>query len=394
MNAFSRLITALFTGLAAAVLVTTPALAQDMPAWLHTGELVTIGPDEVVNQNLSFYAGETVEILGTVNGDVYVGGGMVIIDGTINGDLFVAGGSINLNGAVTQDLRLAGGQVNIDGTIGRNATIAGGNVNIGDNAIIQGSVLSFAGNQIYQGRVDGDIITFSGNLLLSDQVQGNIDAMVESLRVNPSALIGGYLTYNDNASAQIDDSATIGGEVSTRHIETPKGPSEEEFAQAGAAIGFGFTLVTYISALILGLLLHRLFPVYMKQSAAGIISSPFKHLGVGLVTIILMPVLAIIFMITIFGFPIGLLTFVSFFIILYLAKFYSATAVGQLIAKRVNPGLGKFWQFFIGLTVVYLVFLIPVIGGLTKLFVTLFGVGALVVHELALYRSLRDKKLI
>lgn len=396
MNHIHKLYVAVISAVVTFFMLAQPISAQVTPVWLYSGELVTIGPSEVINQNMAFFGGETVEILGTINGDVYVAGGQVMIGGTINGDLFVAGGDVNLNGTVTQDVRLAAGQLNLDGTIGRNATFAAGNISMSQSATIQGSVLSFSGNQNYQGTVGGDIITFAGNTVISNQVNGNVDAVGESLRISPSAIIAGDLTYNENANIQIDEAAQVNGEVIPQapiniHMDTP---NKEEVAQVFAAIGLFFTTVSFVSALILGLLLHRLAPIYMAQTAKGISQAPFKNLGIGFVTLFLTPVLAVVLMASVFGFPLGLLTFVVFFVGLYFAKLYVATALGQIIAKAVKWQTSKYLEFLIGLVVLYILFIIPVIGTIVQFLTLLFGLGALVLSKSVVYQTARDKKII
>ena len=90
----------------------------------------------------TFAFGETVEISGTINGDLYASGGQVVIAGSVNGDVLVAGGRVSLSGTVSQDVRAAGGQIAITGNVGRNLTLAGGNVEIASSAAVRHGVVA------------------------------------------------------------------------------------------------------------------------------------------------------------------------------------------------------------------------------------------------------------
>src|ERR687896_859613 len=72
------------------------------------GENVTIGADEVVEDDL-YVAAQTVTVEGTVQGDLVAAGGTVRVNGgTVEGDLISAGQTVIVNGTVEDDVRIAG----------------------------------------------------------------------------------------------------------------------------------------------------------------------------------------------------------------------------------------------------------------------------------------------
>ena len=64
-----------------------------------SGENVTVGPNEVVEDDL-YMTGDTMTVEGRVIGDVVAAGRMVIIEGVIEGDLIAVGQAIVIRGRV------------------------------------------------------------------------------------------------------------------------------------------------------------------------------------------------------------------------------------------------------------------------------------------------------
>ncbi|PNY79557.1 bactofilin family protein [Deinococcus koreensis] len=119
------------------------ALALD---W-RTGETVTIGPSEVIRDDL-YVAGTDVRIDGTVTGDLIAAGQRVRIAGNVRGDVWAAGGTVTLAGRVGRSARLAGSVLTLEpGTsIARDLLAGGVGLDLAPGARI-GRDLAFGGAQ-------------------------------------------------------------------------------------------------------------------------------------------------------------------------------------------------------------------------------------------------------
>jgi hypothetical protein len=104
-------------------------------------------------------AGRRVEMLGAAGGDVYLAGMSLLLGGSVTGDATLAGYDVRV-GEVGGDLRIAGGSLIIEGPIAGYASITGNDVRIegpilGD-VLLKGGTLSFS----EKARIDGQLILF------------------------------------------------------------------------------------------------------------------------------------------------------------------------------------------------------------------------------------------
>ena len=261
---------------------------------------VVLQRNEVINKDY-FAAGETVTISGTVNGDAYVAGGNVIIEGEINGDLLAAGGTVNIRGKVRDDVRVAGGQIVVSGEIGRNITTVGGSVTIADSAKINGSLTAGTGSLSVFAPIGKEANFGAGQVTIGNIINGDVQAGVGQLTLTPLSQITGNLTYWSDLKAQIDPGAKVIGKIT--HNIPPKPPVKQKdvSTNAGALFGAGiaFTLISYLSALIIGLLLIKFLPVYTQQTASIVLKSPLQSLGIGFLSILFAPFIFILLLLII-----------------------------------------------------------------------------------------------
>ncbi len=107
--------------------------------------------------------GRRVEMLGAAGGDVYLAGMSLVLTGSVAGDATLAGYDARV-GAVGGDLRIAGNTLVVEGPVAGYATIAGDDVRIegpilGD-VFLNGGSLSFSD----RARIDGKLILFEEEL--------------------------------------------------------------------------------------------------------------------------------------------------------------------------------------------------------------------------------------
>lgn len=359
--------------------------------------IVTLNEDEVVDKDY-FAAGEIVEIYGTVNGDVYAAGGQVTIDGVINGDLLVAGGQVTIGGVITQDVRVAGGNLTVNADVGRNLTLVGGNIEVLDSTQVAGNFVSGAGNINLNAPIAGDVTAGVGNLVVGNSVGGDILAGVGVLRLTSKASVGGNLTYYSDEEALIDDGAEVTGDI-TKKDPVVTDFEQREFDKSGfnkAWEGIKSTgrILSFTSALIVGLLLIKLYPNFVKKLPKTLVAKPWRSLGYGFLASFGVPIVAIFIMITIIGIPIGLILMAGYLIYIYLAKIVIALWAGQFLSAKIQKKLSINWAFTLGLVAYSVITILPIVGGLTKAFTLFFGLGVLIITCRETYNEARKKNIV
>lgn len=344
-------------GLVALLFYPLCAAGQERPDDRSGKRVVTLRADEAVNEDY-FAWGDVVEILGAVHGDVYAAGGEIRIVGTVDGDLLAAGGKIDIKGKVAQDARIAGGEITVAGEIGKNLTVAGGKITLADPATVQGNVIS------------------AGDLVISNRVVGDVKAMAGNLQITSAANVGGDIMYRSPHPAQIEEGAKIGGMVMQRMPHEMFDFSPGRMIGAMAGLFIFFKMISFVSTLLLGLLLIFLFPGFSRAVVSTLREQPMASLGWGLVWLIVTPVVLITLLVTVVGIPLALILFPLYFISLYLARIviilWAGTAILERMGKKGHPG----WGLLIGLFLYTLLTLIPGPGGLVSFLVILFGLGA------------------
>lgn len=351
-------------------------------------EVSTLSRNEIINKDY-FAAGEKVTLSGTVNGDAYLAGGNIIVDGVVNGDLLIAGGNLNIRGEVTGDVRAAGGNIQIDGTVGGNITTLGGSIRVDDDSEVTGSMVAGGGNIEVFGPIGKGITAGAGTLMIANSVGGDVVTGVGELDLGPNAVINGGLNYMSDERARISDGASVSGAI--KQQLPPKGPDEKdkEMFLAGAAVGW--VIFKFLSLLVIGSLLLWALPVFMKNASEAITKQPLQSLGIGFLVLILVPMVAVVLMMTVIGLPLGLVVLLGYFFILYISKVFVAIAVGvRILGHKQN----RYLSMALGLLILSVVLLIPVLGGLVDFVVMLLGVGAAIATKRAMLLTLRSKKLL
>jgi len=366
-------------------------LAQDSNTKIP--KIVTLSADEIINHDY-FAAGEKVEIYGTVNGDVYVAGGQITIDGTINGDLLAAGGTININGKISQNVRIVGGQISINADIGKNVSLAGGNIQIDSSTKIPGNLVIGAGTINIMAPVGKEVNLAGGDVTIGNEVKGDTQAAVGDLRLTPKAHLFGNLTYWSQNKASIDESAKVDGNISQTIPPQIQKPNEQSIRSVFRGFKLFAEIFSFISTLVIGLLIVLLFPKFTVDTANLIDNKTFLSLGIGLAALIITPILAIILMITLIGFIPGLLIFIWYFIAIYFSKIFVIFYIGQLANNQLSEESKPILSFIIGIIIFYLITLIPVIGGIISALSVFFGLGILIISKRNVYFEARNKLLI
>jgi hypothetical protein len=339
-----------------------------------------------------FAFGPHVEISGIVNGDLYAAGGEVLIDGVVNGDVIVAGAKVILSGTVAQDARIAGAQVTVSGTIGRNATLGGADVHLTETAKVRDNLIAGGGHVQLAGSVGRDARVGAWKATLSNQIERDLIVAAGSVRLTSKATVGGRLRYWGEAAPSIDEEATVRGAITQRPL--PEGWSIERARQGLVGIRLMAAFIGFVSTLILGLVLLRVYPVFARRVTATIRERPTAALGWGTVALVATPVVALSFVVTLFALPIGLLLLALYGATVYLARVYTITYVGQILIRRQEDSSSLAWPFVAGLVLYSVLSLIPVVGGLLTLLTVLFGLGALLVSKKELIATLREQKQV
>ncbi|MGI8486806.1 MAG: hypothetical protein ACR2OU_21420 [Thermomicrobiales bacterium] len=317
-------------------------------------------------------AGGTITMDGVVTGDANIAGVQVPIPGTIDGTLNTAGGKVELSGITGGSARVAGGEVTITGNITGDLLVIGGRVSIPSQARIAGDVIVTGGQVDIRGTVDGSLKVQGSDVTLGGVVIGNADISGSSIELLGPARIGGKLTYTSSSTADVATNAVVTGET-TQNKPASIGNSSRSFFNPWLRV---------IWALLAGIVVVALAPRVMGavgKSGRRILPA----IGIGIVSLILVPIVAIALMITVIGLPIGAIILAAYFIVLYLSQVVVGTMLGRFILSgRWDDGSRGFILLCMTLGVIIISGLrfipLPYISGGVSLIVSIWGVGTVI----------------
>lgn len=335
------------TGTAMKILILFPAFVLIMSfhlgmAQMRSGDKVII--DAAVDKDL-YVAGGTVMINAPVNGDLVATGGTIVLNDTVAQDLLIAGGNISIDGVVLDDVRCAGGTIQLNGSVQGDFIVVGGKIEIGKDAIILGELLSSGGEVTLDGNVKGNIKNASGkfvlngvaeqeldirggNILINGQVVGKTVMAANVIELGTNAKFDGNVNYwNKDGSLDFNNSIAHGKATYTPELKIENGKWHYlGFASLIMVVGYLGT------ALVMMFVIQYLFSVTLRNAADTIKSASLKSLGLGVLFLVSVPVIIVIFFITIVGIPLGMLMLISYLTIIL----FATVIVSLLISNWIN----------------------------------------------------------
>lgn len=327
----------------------------------------------------TYLAGSSVLVRAPVSADLSAAGGNVRIAAPVAGDVLLAGGTLDIDERIWGDLRAAGGRVIISAPVGGDVAALGGVVLV--NAIARDIQVMGGTIRVTRG-ASGNVSVYGSDVYIAGVFEGDVTVSAsDRVTIADGAHIKGEFRYNAPQEATIAPSAVIdGGAVYTGAASYL--PSQEEaarYALAGAGI---FFLVKALAALVAAGLVVGLFPrLSERMVSATLIGEPRRLLMLGLLgfgLFIATPILLILLMISFVGIGVALILLALYFLLIMLSYVYAALFAGAFILKRVTKRTHATWKAaLLGMFLLYLVSLVPYIGGLIVFMLMLICAGAL-----------------
>jgi len=335
------------------------------------------------------FSGDVIRIDGTVEGTAFAFGKNVQVNGTINGDLIVVSQDIQINGTVKGNIYSAGQNLTIGAKTNWDAFLAGQNIKITKDAVIGrdlfigGATISHEGTVQRRFSAGGSDISVSG-------VVGQ-DAVLDADKINilSGANIKGNLHFTSANKANIAAGSAVEGKTDWVYKQ-PQQAQQKTFMDS-----WGGILLSLASALLVWLIVRLWRPEFWNKNSKAIIEQPFKTLGIGALSLIVMPLIAILLMITVVGIPVGFILGIAYGVAIYLSKIVVASAFGYWMSKRYKwtSILKGVWPVLIALVILAVFTHLPYVAFLAGLLIVLAGLGALVAANIRPEKPSESKEI-
>lgn len=251
--------------------------------------------------------------------------------------------------------------------------ILGGNVNLMSGSIIHGNVILIGGSVQAAGIVNGNITVLGGTLSLASTfvLNGNLTTAGTAVNRDPGAQINGQINMNVPKETII-----IPGQVQIPNLTSNLNPFFK-------VVSFFLRLFLWALA---AMVLAMFIPNHLARISQTALTQPLISGGLGILTVIIVPILIILLAITICLIPVSLIGL----LLLVVAWIYGLIALGYEVGKRIS-GMSKMeWHPAIsaGLGTLLLMAvlsgveaIIPCVGWIPKALVGFVGLGAVLLTQ-------------
>jgi cytoskeletal protein CcmA (bactofilin family) len=356
-----------------ALLVPSAVLAFNV----KTADSVYIKEDEVVEGNM-YIASNNITIEGVVNGDLIALGQNINVKGKIMGDIISVSQNLNVEGEIGGNIRSITNTASlINTTVKRNVNLIGTNILINENSNINWDALILAGVAEMRGTVQGSLHGMVDKLLISGDVNKDVSFTInqnnnyyqdEPIKITDDSNIKGDFNYSYNKNLNIDESLVAGAiNFNKKDIENNWQKNIWNF------------IIAVFSALVVGLVFISISKKEMAIIQEKVNSRYKKSLLIGLGILFLTPIISVILMLTIIGIPLGFIMLIFWFILLYFAQIMVGLGLGKQIREKLFKTKKKniMADLVIGITILYLLFSIPIFGKIIMFLSTLLGLGVI-----------------
>ena len=225
------------------------------------------------------------------------------------------------------------------------------------------------------GSIGRDLLAGAERVTISGDVGEDVEVSARRLKVADSAQITGDLSYRMPGADELvlSDGAIVRGEIDYKG-------EPENFQARNPLVHQDFYLwsvLWYFAAFLVGWLTFTALPQLAQVKLDGG-KDGLKTAGIGFLTLVSVPVMALIIAITIVGSPLAALATGGWLAVWYLAKIIVAYLIGRTIFewRGVSPNLAL--CLLVGLLIVTATINMPLIGTPVNLVLTVLGMGLIV----------------
>ncbi len=347
-------------------------LALSLPSFSlerRHSEVVTVGANETVNDTL-LAAGNIVRVEGVVNGDLLAFGGTVEVRGTVKGDLVSFAKRIVVSGTVEGNIFDCSNSLDLDGQLGHSLYGLMQSLRVNDRGRVGEGMVVGAGDVSLEGEVNRSVTLYAGSADVSGSVGRELTMAGDNLTLTNTARVGGNLSarVRDVKKVHIADGATITGSRVIQLRERHNRFTSSEF--------YFFQAVWLAAAMLVGWLILILFPSFF-QGSTNAVGSGWRSLWLGIAILAGVPVVMILFAITLVGLPASIMLLMAYLVAIYLTKIWVGAFLGHLLLKPAGSTKSD-WLLglLVGLLILTVVRFIPFMGTLIHFGVICLGLGA------------------
>ncbi len=358
-----------------------PALVTILVGCGVATPVIACGEDDNTLSNCTETTGETsddtyaaadtkIESNRALSHSFFLAGNEVTSSDIVDGVHFVAGNLVRVEGS-SDYAAVAGNSVTISGAISHDLFVAGNSVEISDSASIGRDLFAFGNIVTIKSNLYGNAFLSGDRLVLENvTIIGDLDASFSEIVIKGKSAISGTFRYSADTTITGLENLTAGAtEVSPSIANT-----------VSFKVTFMDKFIGLLGVFILTAVLIALMPKFAKKLLDDFYwATSWKHLALGLGLILVVPFVSAIVMLTIIGLPLALVTLGVYLFFIGVSSSITGGIIGDQLARSAfkKPRMNIYAKFAIGMSILFVLELIPFVGGLVSAISLCFGVGYL-----------------
>lgn len=326
-------------------------------------------------ENDVFLLEQNVNFNKNINGNMYVMGRNVNVSlQYINGNIFVMGENVKISGYVNGSIYVFAKDVTIDTQSVNTIYAFGSKLELLKNANIM-----------------NDVNAFLKDLNIDGNIYRNLNAFTENINITGNAQYIG--TGNVEYTGQYTDNNEKLANVNLKKVEKNKENTEEVKGIINLAL-IKAKFVKVISTVLIIAVIYFITKNRNSEKTEEYISVVGKDILTGLLWIILVPIAFIILLITVIGIPLSMIILTIYILALCISIPVAVLRISEMIFDKTTQS--NKWMILLYAICVYVVIelisLIPIVGGLVRFLLVLFGVGSIIKYIFKLRQKSSDKQ--
>lgn len=344
----------------------------------------------------SFASAQSDDSSFAFGGDIFAGGDQVTLSEPIGGDAMLGGQHLSIATSVPGTVHAIGQNVTISAPVGGNVYTAGQNVTIG--AAVEGNVTAI-GQSIDIGdvglnlRATGQTVTLGGTISgsalvaadkvnLNGPVAGDVSLNAGDIIFGSGASVGGTLTLYSNNPGQFDVPASVASadQIVRKTVEEWDTDTPVALPVSRGTVWRGF-VSSVITVTVLAAILAALMPGKLANMRGTLLGSPARSLWMGFLTLSALIGAVVVLAMTVIGLLGAPVVIILAILGAMLGYIVGAYALGVGLIKLIGRDVPDSWieravAAGIGAVVIAVIGLIPFVGWIAALALTLTGLGA------------------
>jgi len=333
-------------------------------------------------------SGGTVNIDGTVDGDLIAFAERLTLRGEVRGNVYSFSENAELAGTVRGSAHVGADRAEITGRVDGNLYAGAEQIEIAPSGEVGGDAAVWTGDGILEGRVGRDLHLAGRRVELRGPVGGDVFAHRVGLALRSGARIDGDVRARVQAGDEVDasDDAEVRGEIVTEKVADPHRMWLERYRSAAF---YGFLAVQLVAAFAFGMLLHALVPT-LFANRLDTTNEFFRTVGIGLLGIVCTPIVLTLVAVTLVGIPIALIGGALYVAALYASTVLVGALVGEALVRPDDSGAQSFGLALLaGVAAVLVLSNLPFLGIPIRIVVGFVGVGLVIERLRATWNARR-----